>query len=156
MESVRWTLFSTPGLKSKILKTVPFSIMVNLPSRLPMSMSDVLSAGVVCVVQMLQENPLGRPSLKWVQFSSIFTTARPVSSCPVITRLTLTVSMLRAPKNDLKKNLQRQRPCRGDILRSLNFLKLKGSQGIYRSAAHKKASSCLKRLGAKELHHAVA
>ncbi len=52
-------------------------MVVNLPDRKPLSACPELSEGWVSVVQMLQEKPLGRASMKWLQTSSILIMALP-------------------------------------------------------------------------------
>src|SRR5262245_40336327 len=70
-----------------IRKTVPFGRVV--PTlRWPSSAAPSLLAGNPSVVQMLQASAPGRPLTTFLATSSILTMARPVASCPVITRRT--------------------------------------------------------------------
>src|SRR5258706_15001302 len=55
------------------------------------SESPELSAGIVSVVQTTQAEAPGRFDTIFFETSSIFTTARPLPSCPVTTRRTCTV-----------------------------------------------------------------
>src|SRR5258708_38928464 len=55
------------------------------------SESPELSAGIVSVVQTTQAEAPGRFDTMFFETSSIFTTARPLPSCPVTTRRTFTL-----------------------------------------------------------------
>src|SRR3989442_1292814 len=70
--------------------TVPPGSVV--PTFLPeASKSPELSAGIVSVVQTTHADAPGRFDTMFFETSSIFTTARPLPSCPVTTRRTCTV-----------------------------------------------------------------
>src|SRR5712671_1252034 len=56
-----------------------------------LSESPELSAGKVSVVQITDADAPGRFDTMFFETSSIFTTARPLPSCPVTTRRTFTV-----------------------------------------------------------------
>ncbi len=73
-----------------IRKTVPPESVV--PTFLvEASESPELSAGIVSVVHTTQAEAPGRFETMFFEISSIFTTARPLPSCPVTTRRTLMV-----------------------------------------------------------------
>ena len=81
---------ATPGENSMTRNTVPPGSVV--PTFLvDASESPELSAGIVSVVHTTQAEAPGRFDTMFFETSSMFTTARPLPSCPVTTRRTLMV-----------------------------------------------------------------
>src|SRR6266545_8325307 len=67
----------------------PFLFNVVPTLRSASSASPVLLTGKDSVVQTTQLVAPGRPETRFLETSSILTTARPLASCPVTTRLSL-------------------------------------------------------------------
>src|SRR5262249_14200077 len=78
----------TPGENSTTRNTVPPGSVVPVFFRAA-SPSPELSAGIESVVHTTHADAPGRLEITFFETSSIFTTARPLASCPVTTRRTL-------------------------------------------------------------------
>src|SRR5436305_959307 len=96
MESVLWFRGATPGANWTTRKTVPLFNVVPT-CRCPWSASPVLFTGKDSVVQTTQAVAPGRPETRFLETSSILTTARPFASCPVTTRRTWSVIVFYLP-----------------------------------------------------------